>query len=237
MHKLLTTFCLLASFTSAAAHAATDQLKGDREAVERIGLMIDRLGGDEVWAEAKSLYLEYSGWRADPAQPIDERAWRNFHKPDQKMIFEGRRSDTTFGMNSEVSWLRFSERDDRIFNAEEHALNLDFWNYDFYTVIHNLARGDDRIRLEFEEPRTVRLKGPGGADWGWFEVDDTGQPIRWGASYGDDPLEYLYGPVRAYGNINFPAWGTAVDGAWRFEYTTVDVSREPIELDLTPPAQ
>lgn len=225
---------LIASLTATMTAAA--DLKGDREAVALADKMIERLGGAQVWAEAKSLYVEYEGWRSDPAQPVDERAWRSLDKPDQKVIFEGRKSDTTFYMTAEASWLEFSERETRIFNAEEHAENLNFWNYDFYTIIHNLARADERIRLEFKEPRTVRIKGPRNADWGWFEIDATGQPIRWGAVSGDDELEYIYGPVKAFGNINFPAWGTASNGFWRFEYTKVDVSREPAPIDLTPPA-
>jgi len=217
------------------AHSASAELKGDREAIDLAGKMIERLGGTEVWSETRSLYLEYEGWRSDPAQPVDERAWRDLQEPRQHVIFEGRRSDVTFNMTPESSWLEFSEREPRIFTAEEHANNLDFWNFDFYTIIHNLARGDERLRLSFEEPRTVRIKGPGGADWGWFEIDATGQPIRWGAPDRDDQLEYLYGPVKAYGNFNFPAWGTAANGFWRFEYKVVDVSRDPIGVELTPP--
>jgi len=224
-------FCLI------AAPPAVADLKGDAEAIARAELMIERLGGETVWAEAKTLYVEYEGWRSDPAQPIDERAWRSLATPDQKVTFEGRRGDVTFNMTKDASWLDFSNRPTRRFTDEEHANNLDFWNFDFYTILHNLARGDDRLTLRFEAPRTVRIRGPRDADWGWFEIDDTGQPIRWGAPDGDDQLEYLYGPVKAYGNINFPAWGTAVDGFWRFEYTDVDVSREPLRLDLTPPVE
>lgn len=215
--------------------AGAQDLKGDEAAVALVQKMLDRLGGAEIWSESQMLYLEYSGWRSDPAEPVDERAWRSLAAPDQKVVFEGARSDVTFNMTEDASWLEFSEREPRIFTEEEHAENLDFWNYDFYTVIHNLARGDDRITLALEEPQTVRLKGPRGADWGWFEIDATGQPVRWGAPSGDEDLEYVYGPVRAYGNINFPAWGAATNGFWRFEYSVVDLSRDAFPLALTPP--
>jgi hypothetical protein len=219
-------------------HTATAQeLKGDEEAAELVRKMLERLGGAEIWSEARTLHLEYSGWNARPAQAVDEHAWRALDKPDQRVTFEGRRSDTTYNMTQNASWLEFSERAPRRFTPEEHAQNLAFWNYDFYTILHNLARGDERITLRFEEPQTVRINGPQNADWGWFEIDGAGQPVRWGASYGDEPLEYLYGPVRRYGNINFPAWGAATDGSWRFEYTVVDVSRDPFPYELTPPPE
>lgn len=216
--------------------ATAEELKGDKAAVALVHKMLDRLGGAEIWAESKTLYLEYGGWRSNPAQAMDERAWRSLASPDQKVIFEGARSDVAFYMTEDASWLEFSERGPRRFSEEEHAGNLDFWNYDFYTVIHNLARGDDRITLRLEQPQTVRLEGPNGADWGWFEIDATGQPVRWGAKSGDDDLEYVYGPVRAYGNLNFPAWGASTDGFWRFEYDVVDLSRDAFPMELTPPA-
>lgn len=230
--RLLLTFCISVMITT-TSYAL--ELQGDDKAVERINLMLERLGGAEVWAEAKSVYLEYEGWRSNPAQPIDERAFRDMSEPNQYMIFEGRRSDTIFKMTREKSWLEYSEKKPRIFDTKEHAENIKFWDYDFYTIIHNLARKDQRIKLSFNAPRTVKLTGPDAADWGWFEIDDTGQPIRWGAMYGNEPLEYIYGPVTQYGNINFPEWGTALDGSWRFTYKVVDVSRNPITIDLTPP--
>ncbi len=236
MKKLnLIAAALIAAALPLASASAADKLKGDKEAVALAEKMIERLGGAEVWSEARSLYLEYSGWRSDPAQPVDEVAWRDLAEPNQKAVFEGRRSETTFHMTPDASWLTFSEREPRLFNEEEHAQNLDFWNYDVYTILYNLARADQRMTLAFEEPQTFHIKGPEGAEWGWFEVDATGQPVRWGASYGEEALEYLYGPVIAYGTINFPAWGTASDGSWRFDYKTVDVRRQPIDVELTPP--
>lgn len=45
------------------------------------------------------------------------------------------------------------------------------------------------------------------------------------------------GPMRAFGNVNFPAWGTSRDGGWRWTYTTVDLSTDPIPatVQLDPP--
>lgn len=211
-------------FMTAAILPATAQgLKGDQEAVAAIEGMIDRLGGKDVWSGARSLYVEYHGWRTEPNQPVVERAWRDLQEPYQHAIFEGRSFDTKFSMTPKASWLTRIAGQQR-FSEEEHAANLDFWNYDFYTIIRNLAAGDARISVKTSEDGRIMVVGPNGADWGWFEIDGTGQPIRWGAPDGDGALEYLYGPVRTFGNINFPAWGTARDGSWRFDYITVGKS-------------
>lgn len=232
--RLFLTLAIFASTMAPSAYAAG--LKGDKDAVALANKMIGRLGGVEVWSETRSLYLEYEGWRGDVSQPVVERAWRDLAEPNQRMIFESRRAEAIVNMTQDASWIEHSERGVIVQDNDQHRNNIEFWDFDFYTIIHNLARGDERITLKFEKPQTIRIEGPNGADWGWFEIDQTGQPIRWGAPDGDDSLEYIYGPVRAFGNINFPAWGTASDGFWRFDYKKVDVSRHPLEIDLTPPA-
>lgn len=235
MKALFSLAFVIATLTAAPASA---ELKGDPEAIALAEKMIDRLGGAEVWSGARSLFLEYEGWRGDLSEPVVERAWRELGSPRQKMIFERRSAEVIWVMTEETSWLDHSGRGLIRQSEEQHANNLAFWDFDFYTILHNLARGDDRITLALEEPQIIRISGPNGADWGWFEIDQTGQPVRWGAPDGDDGrLEYIYGPVRAYGNINFPAWGTAHNGFWRFDYKTVDVSRHPLDIDLTPPGE
>lgn len=225
----------LALMISAAFQPVFAQgLVGDPEAVASVDRMIKRLGGKEIWSGARSLYLEYHGWRIEPNEPVVERAWRDLKEPYQHVIFEGRSFDTKFSMTPKASWLtRISGQ--RRFTEEEHAVNLDFWNFDFYTIICNLASGDERIAVKMSEDGRILITGPDGADWGWFEIDGTGQPVRWGAPDGDEALEYIYGPVKSFGNVNFPAWGTARDGFWRFEYVVVDVSRDPIPIKLKVP--
>ncbi|MEO1081864.1 MAG: hypothetical protein AAFY29_20070 [Pseudomonadota bacterium] len=226
MRTILCTFCALSLIYSSIAYSQQG-LQGDPEAVALIDKLLERLGGKEVWARTRTLYLEYHGWRKNPAQPVIERAWRDLQQPNQRMEFEGTTSDVVLVFTPESSWV---SRDGVVEQRAEKALDsdLEFWPYDFYTIIHNLAVADPRIRLSFEAPMRVSISSIEGDDWGWWEIDSTGAPIRWGASFEGDPLEYIYGPVKSYGNINFPAWGTAIDGFWRFEYVDVDVSLQPV---------
>lgn len=226
---------VFSALMAALASAQAQDLKGDADAVDAVRLMIDRLGGEEVWSNARSMHLVYEGWRTEPPEPVVEEAWRDLAEPYQHAVFEGRSFETKFSMTPDASWLSLTGRH-RPFTDEEHGENLAFWDFDFYTIIRNLAAGDERITLRTGAGGRVLIEGPGGADWGWFEIDAAGQPVRWGAVYGgDEPLEYLYGPVKSFGNVNFPAWGTASDGSWRFDYLTIDVSRDPIPFEITPP--
>ena len=224
----------LAFLMMATGPAAAQGLNGDADAVEAVDRMIERLGGKEIWAGTKTLYVEYYGWRTEPNEPVVERAWRDLQEPYQHVVFEGRSFETKFSMTPRASWLN-RVSGDRRFTEDEHAANLAFWDFDFYTIIRNLAVEDARITVKSSEDGRILLTGPDGADWGWFEIDGTGQPVRWGAPDGENALEYIYGPVKSFGNVNFPAWGTARNGFWRFEYVDIDVSRDPIPMTLKPP--
>jgi len=48
-------------------------------------------------------------------------------------------------------------------------------------------------------------------------------------------VEYVYGPVRDFGNVSFLAWGSSLDGWWRWTYTKIDVSTEPFTASVELP--
>ena len=231
MWKILSALAVAVGVSGGPALAA---LKGDAKAVAAAEKMIDRLGGGDVWASARTLRLVYHGWQSASGQPVIETAIRDLAEPYQLITYEGRRTHTTFSMTPAASWLK-QLKGERRFTEEEHALNIAFFDYDFYTIIRSLARGDERLALSDLGDRKIGIRGPDDADWGWFEIDATGQPVRWGANYGDEKLEYIYGPVKSFGNIEFPAWGAASDGSWRFDYVDVDVDRAPPNLKLVAP--
>ena len=73
----------LALTIAAIQPGVAQELKGDAEAVAAIDRMIDRLGGKAVWSGARSLYLEYHGWRTEPNEPVVERALRDLARSDR----------------------------------------------------------------------------------------------------------------------------------------------------------
>ena len=216
--------------------AAQDRLQGDPEAVERVELMLERLGGQEVWARTRSLYLVYNGWRTDPDQPVIETAWRDLTRPRQRMEFEGRTFKVVRALSEDGGWMSRNGELTPI-DPDELRADLEFWPYDFYTIIRGFAVADPNLRLSFEPPRRVVVRSATGEDRGWWEIDSTGQPVRWGAYYEDEKLEYVYLPVKEFGNINFPAGGAATDGFWRWEYDVVDASPDPLPVSLDPPLE
>ncbi len=95
---------------------------------------------------------------------------------------------------------------------------------------------DPRLRLAWQEPDRVVVSTAGGRERGWWRIDETGAPLQWGAATPTGgTVAYVYGPVKAFGTVNFPAWGAALDGWWRWDYVKVDVSTGPLAVSLEPP--
>ncbi len=211
-----------------AAAAERPRLQGDDQAVAAIERMIERFGGADVWARARSLYVEYDGWRTEPNEPVVERAWRGLGEPYQRAEFEGRSFYTIYALSPAGEWI---SRDGKItrLKPDDHAATVERYPFGFYTSIHTFASGDPRIRLRWQEPNRVIVKTADGRERGWWQVDQTGALIKWGATTEEgEKLEYVYGPMRPFGNVNFPAWGSSYDGWWRWNYTAVDVSTDPV---------
>lgn len=218
-----------------AAEAQERRLQGDPEAVAAVERMLERFGGREVWARARTLYVEYDGWRTDPNEPVIERAWRSFDQPMQRAEFEGRSFLTVSVLSPNRSW-RSRNGEVTFLPDEEHRASAERYPFGFYSSLHTFAVADERVRVFWQAPNRVIVRSIDGRDRGWWEIDSTGAVIKWGAQAPDGRmLEYVYGPMRSFGNVDFPAWGASTDGWWRWDYVEVDVSTDPFSAPLTPP--
>ncbi len=239
--RALCILMLIASLPTALSQPATadgqTKLQGDPKAVAAIERMLERLGGRAVWSRTQSLYVEYEGWRTRPNEPVIERAWRDLTGPQQRSEYQGRSFLTVTGLSPTTGW---TSRDGKLemFDAERHRATVERYPFGFYTSLRTLAVGDDRIRLAWRDPDRVVVSTSEGRERGWWQIDETGAPIRWGAATPTGgTVEYVYGPVRSFGTINFPAWGASTDGWWRWNYVRVDPSVDPIPVSLEPPGR
>lgn len=231
---------ILAATISVPAPALADSadLRGDPEAVAAIEHMMDRFGGDAVWARARSLYVEYDGWRTQPNEPVMEYAWRDLEETYQRSEYVGQSFHTIAVLTPDEAWYygytsgNFIEVD-----AEALAQRRDRYPFGFYTILHAFASGDPRITLEWQAPDTVIVhnsQGPATSQW---RTDSTGALLEWQATLADGTsYAYVYGPMRSFGLVNFPEWGIASDASWRWNYTRVEISPEAPPVTFDPPA-
>ncbi|MCG8435219.1 MAG: hypothetical protein MJA83_14430, partial [Gammaproteobacteria bacterium] len=132
MKRILAAVVMLVFLTPPAL--AQQRLQGDPEAVARVELMLERLGGAEVWARTRTLYMMYQGWRIDPDEPVIEEAWRDLAQPGEYIVFEGRSFKFERIFTRQAGW-HVRNNEVRELTAEQQRAGLDFWPRDFYTMI------------------------------------------------------------------------------------------------------
>jgi hypothetical protein len=229
--KLAACLVMLAALLPSVAWAQVPRLRGDAEAVAAVERMLERLGGREFWARARAVYTEFEGWRTTPNEPVMEKAWWDLREPRQRYELEGRSFLTMGGLSPRGSWTSGDDvvtRDE----SEAHRGKMELYPFLSFPSLHAFAVADPRFTLEWAAPNRVILRSADGQARSWWEIDQTGAPIRWGGPGG---AEYVYGPVRAFGNVNYPAWGAKTDGSFRYNYTVLDVSSQAMAFSVVAP--
>jgi hypothetical protein len=227
--------CLLVAGTlalTAMPAAAQRGLRGDSAAVAMVERMLAATGGREVWAGARTLRMEYRGRVVTPRALEDrEVAWRDLREPNERLEHHGRGVARASAFTPTGGW-RTRSGVTRAMTALEHERMLGFWPRDFYTLFHRFAVADPDLHVIALGPGKVVVHSARQGEVGWFEIDSEGAPVRWGTLDDGAPLEYVYGPLRSFGRVRFPAWGARLDGGWRWEYSVVELDAAPIPDSL-----
>jgi hypothetical protein len=227
MIALAAAVSFLVAFQAPAAPAS------DPQAAARFEAMFAKIGGRAAWAEARSLYLHYRQWPTGQyARLQEERAWRDLVEPKERMEFHWRDADGKLQQRGRGFWDgRMWRRREGVTEIEgkELADFLAFWSRDFYTMFRRIARNDADLKHRFVAPNRIETTDAAGRALGWWDIDEHGNLMRWGSTFNEEEtLSYVYGPVRDFGAIAFPAWGASSDGTFRFEYADVQISSQPL---------
>lgn len=220
---------------------AQASLRGDSGAVAAIERMLAATGGRDLWVQAHSMHLTYVGQVVTPRAVTDtEVAWRDLRQPNERIEHRGDGIDRVGVFTPSFGW-RVRQGSYRPMTELEHDFALTFWARDFYTLLRRFAIRDPDlyVRSVPGQPLRVVVHSRSQGEVGWWEIATDGAIIRWGTVYAGAPLEYVYGPMRSFGRVSFPAWGARLDGGWRFEYTQVELHPTPIPESLLrpPPAR
>lgn len=206
---------------------AQNELNATDEAIDAAERLVAAIGGEEIWANARTVYVEEKAWPPSLDHMIVEEVWRDVNKPRQFFRLKGFKtergvSERAFDENQ--GWIHNSLDEFRVMEAEEHAREVLFAFGDVYIMYHRLAAGDSNLNLTIDDNSRLVIKGVDGQNLGWFELDVNGAPMRWGLDTGEESVEYVFGPLKDFGNVRFPAWGAATDSSWRYEYIAVEVT-------------
>lgn len=211
-------------------------LEGDPKALHRVELMFETMGGREVWANARSLYTMERARHPAYGDGIIASFWRDLEKPGEYARLSHKNLDVSYAWNEREGWIsRNGELRD--FNDDEMKERRYYWGREIYTLYRQLAKGERKLTVRSVEPNGFYVLDETGDKVGEFRLTPRGDLYFWQQLGGDNPVAYVYGPHKDFGEISFPDWGTATDGGWGFYYVQVKPSPKPFHahVDLTKP--
>ena len=104
-------------------------------------------------------------------------------------------------------------------------------------MYHRLARRDETLELVSTGERSFSVKDAAtGAPLGDFKISLEGGPLVWSSGSGEDDVTYVYGPLADFEGIRLPAWGSQLDGSWRFNYVGARLTNEAPDVSFDIPA-
>ena len=223
---------LVFTFLNISAQDKNLNLIGDSTAVALVENMIYEMGGKSLWKRSRHLYIEQHGWFTKPSGAAVEKTWRDLKEPNRRMYISRRFKETTHVFTPEYSWIK-RDGDLEYLSKDQHASFIRGWPNGSYNMLSRFAQGDQNIVLKYEAPYKVIVFDKSGKELSYYEINDQGHMMKWGTNHPSGVVvEYVYGPPKDFGNIKFPAWGTSVDGYWRYNYVSVILSMDPIDSEL-----
>lgn len=222
---------LLFIVASLPVAALAGGLKGDPEALSRVDAMLERLGGKALWASTRSLYTMERARHPGYGDGIVATFWRDLESPAERAEIKHARLDIQYAWNEKGGWV-LRDGEVRDYDAGEIDARVDNWAREIYTLYHQLATGDRALTVKSLEPNGFRVLDENLEKIGDFRLTAEGALYYW-QQYGEDPVAYIYGPNKAFGEVRFPDWGTAVDGSWGFYYVQVFPSSKPFGVNAS----
>ncbi len=207
-----------------ASPAGAQSMQGDPDALAIAQTMIERMGGSAIWARATTMNTIEEAHAASRRLPTRSESWRWLDEPTIWGHTQSEETDRYFASTAKAGW-RLTD------GTLTHLTDVEMqewrgrWRGNLYVMYHRLAKQDPRLRLAREGGRRVGVHDAQTAErLCWFEVSASGEITKWGAAFGGESEEWVYGPLADFGPIRMPAWGARVDGTYRFRYLSVSLS-------------
>lgn len=201
--------------------------KGDPQAAALARRMIDHMGDRQAWAAARWIYTRERAYSATRRGPFDLEFWRATTTPAEWGRLTGPDFSRVYAWTKDGGW-RLENGEQRAYTRDEMQSRLGYWPGEIYVMYHRLAKEDETLRLVSRGERAFDvLDNTTGGSLGRFQVASTGEIVKWSHGFGNDRVEYVYGPLKPFGKIRMPDWGAQVSGDFRFYYTDVQLRSDP----------
>ena len=210
-------------------------MKGDTAAIALAKGLIERMGGARIWSRANWLYARERAFFANRDSAADVHFWRRTDAPAQWS--RSSELDRESAWTAASGWLREGSRL-TLYDRSRLQQRVGWWPGEIYVMYVRFARDDPRLRLVSTGPLSLTvIDDADGANLGEYQFGQNGELVRWSRRFGTSAVEYIYGPLKRFGAIRVPDWGSLTDGSFRFYYTDFQLSETAPAVSFTPPSE
>jgi hypothetical protein len=225
--KTVLSISVLVMTIACALPALADSLTGNPDAVALAEQMLETLGGKTAWTEARMVTVELRGYYAREQEPWYETYWMELEDPRGRFELRGE-TDRVIAWTPDGGW-ELSNGTAEAMDSTRHAFELEYWKHQPVVVFHRLAKGVPATRVEMgtNEYRFDVFDAESDALLAQFAVNMKGEPIKWGATIGEQEFEQVFGPLGEFTNVSMPKWGATITGVWRYEHVSISLAKTP----------
>jgi hypothetical protein len=207
--------------------------RSDAAAVEDALAMVDAMGGRDIWAQVKSVHFVHR-WSIDTRlDTYVENEILDLTGPRSWIEMRSEILDYQRGISPEHGVWEIETGVTKVGAKDDLARYLERAPFHFVRLARAVAAEDPSYRVRhgpnaWFNGRGQRLEfvGPDGTVGGWIVLNARKEPIVWGTTQ----YVYVFGPLRQFGNLRLPAWGSTGNGAVSYEMIDFTASRLPPDL-------
>jgi hypothetical protein len=192
-----------------------------------IDRLIASMGGPDLWAKAVSLRVVEEAHSARVRGPVRTIFYRDLERPRIRYESMSRDGTSVTAIGPAGGWQQTGSQITAL-PAERVAAFNGLWPKLIYTLYRRFATRDPALAYVWKNERRIGIRDHG-LEIGWLELDADGHLTKWAATAQENVIpgeEWIYGPHRSFGLVQMPAWGTRVDGTYRFSYLELTPSTE-----------
>lgn len=193
-------------------------LRGDPAAIAEAAAMVEAMGGQAIWSHVKALHFVHEWFfrsRVDSYvenEILDLTGPRSWIEMRSEIYHRLRAYSPAHGYWNVINGT-FSRG-----TAEEVDTLMQRAPFHFVRILRGIAVGDPFYEVRFGRSELggapqLEFYGPDGQRGGWMVLNVRKEPIVWGVPQ----FQYIFGPLRRYGNLRMPGWAVTGNGAVSYE--------------------
>ncbi len=229
---------LSATIASAQTVGQMTGIRGEPEAIKMARLMVESMGGQEIWSQLKSLHFVHEWYPSNRVDAyiedeiLDLTGPRSWVKMKSEIYHRVRAYSPEHRywslLNGEFSY----GSQDRLAAAMERA------PFSIYRIARAVALDDMDYEVRIGEstvPGAQQLDfyARDGERRGWIVLNAAMEPLVWATTQ----YHYTFGPMQRYGNLRVPAWAVYGNGSFRYQMISLVGDNQPPDVALFQPPE